>query len=106
MEWKKGKAEDEKDRDVGDEGQLCTCTDQQKHRYRCRTKKMRSYRIMIRCIAWRGIICYYCEPEGELLVSVRKIVCRTFKSYLSVCLSMCVPVNNAVRYNLPVLSAI
>ena len=42
----------------------------------------------------------------KLLVSVRKIVCRTLKSYLSVCLSMCVPVNNAVRYNLPVLSAI
>ena len=84
---KRGKQKTKKT-DVGDEddeGQLCTCTDQQKHRYRCRTKKMRSYRIMIRCIAWRGIICYYCEPEGELLVSVRKANAELFKSYLSVC---------------------
>uniref|UniRef100_M4BL03 Uncharacterized protein n=1 Tax=Hyaloperonospora arabidopsidis (strain Emoy2) TaxID=559515 RepID=M4BL03_HYAAE len=38
----------------------------------------------------------------NLLVSVRKVECRTFKSYLSVCVS----VNNAFRCTLHVLSAI
>ena len=53
IEWNKGKAEDEKDRDGGDEddeGQLCTFTDQQNQRYRCHTKKeMRPYRIITKC---------------------------------------------------------
>ena len=40
----------------------------------------------------------------KLLVSVCKVECRTFKSYLSVCLF--VSVNNAVRCTLHVLSTI
>ena len=38
----------------------------------------------------------------KLLVSVRKVLCRTFRSYLSVCPS----VNNAVRCTLLVLNMI
>ena len=40
----------------------------------------------------------------KLLVTVRKVECRTIKSYLSVC--VCVSVNDAVRCSLHVLSAI
>ena len=46
MKREKGKTEDKKDRNGGDEGHLCTFTDQRKHRYRCHTtKKMRLDRI-------------------------------------------------------------
>uniref|UniRef100_M4BVD5 Uncharacterized protein n=1 Tax=Hyaloperonospora arabidopsidis (strain Emoy2) TaxID=559515 RepID=M4BVD5_HYAAE len=38
----------------------------------------------------------------KLLVSVRKVECRTFKSYLSVCVCVCLSVNNAARCSLPV----
>uniref|UniRef100_M4BYV7 Uncharacterized protein n=1 Tax=Hyaloperonospora arabidopsidis (strain Emoy2) TaxID=559515 RepID=M4BYV7_HYAAE len=41
----------------------------------------------------------------KLLVSVRKVACRTFKIYL-ICVYLCVSVHNAARCTLHVLSAI
>ena len=42
----------------------------------------------------------------KLLVSVREVEYRTFKSYLSACVCGCLSVNNAVRCSLLVLNMI